>query len=142
MKDSTAKGIGIGGAVSVLTYSGLQYFAMQQAGQKNYLDHLKYSLMSFWDPHAQAIVGSFRGQFALLDFFGAEGVLLAVGWGAVAGVGAWKLANGKDKSEVKSYKIKQNRNETYRRGAKMLSSAQVAWDLKKAKEPLSHSRLL
>jgi len=137
MKDSTAKGIGIGGAISVLTYSGMQYFAMQQAGQKNYIDHLKYSLMSFWDPGTQAIVDSFRGQFSMLDFFGLEGVLLAAGWGAIAGFGAWKLASGKDKSEVKSYKIKQDRNETYRRGAKMVSSAQVAWDLKKSKEPVS-----
>lgn len=137
MKDSTATGIGIGGAISVLTYSGMQYFAMQQAGQKNYIDHLKYSLMSFWDPGTQAIVDSFRGQFSMLDFFGVEGVLLAAGWGAIAGFGAWKLASGKDKSEVKSYKIKQDRNETYRRGAKMVSAAQVTWDLKKAKEPVS-----
>jgi len=137
MKDSTAIGIGIGGAISVLTYSGMQYFAMQQAGQKNYIDHLKYSLMSFWDPGTQAIVDSFRGQFSMLDFFGVEGVLLAAGWGAIAGFGAWKLASGKDKSEVKSYKIKQDRNETYRRGAKMVSAAQVAFDLKKSKEPVS-----
>lgn len=137
MKDSTAKGIGIGGAVSILTYGGMQYLAMQQAGQRNYLDHLRYSLMSVWDPHAQAIVDSFRGQFAALDFLGVEGVVLAGIWGGLAGLGAWKLASGKDKSEVKSYKIKQDRNETYRRGAKMLSAAQVAWDLKKSKEPVS-----
>lgn len=141
MKDSTAKGVGIGGAVSVLTYGGMQYIAMQQAGQRNYLDHLRYSLMSFWDPHAQAIVDSFRGQFAALDFLGVEGVMLAGIWGGLAGLGAWKLAASKDRSEVKSYKIKQDRNETYRRGAKMLSAAQVAWDLKKSKEPVSRVTL-
>lgn len=137
MKDSTAKGIGIGGAVSILTYGGMQYLAMQQAGQRNYLDHLRYSLMSAWDPSVQTIIESFRGQFPRLDFLGVEGLVLAAVWGGLAGLGAWKLASGKDKSEVKSYKIKQDRNETYRRGAKMLSAAQVAWDLKKSKEPVS-----
>lgn len=137
MKDSIAKTIGASGAISILTYVGLQYFAMQQAGQKNYLDHMRYAFQSLWDPSAQALVDSFRVQFSELSFLSTDGLLIAAALGAAAGVAVWGLTSGKDKSEVKSYQIKQNRNEMYRRGAKMVSAAQVAWDLKKSKEPVS-----
>jgi len=137
MKDSTAKTVGAFGTTSILTYAGLQYFAMQAAGQKNYLDHMRYTFRTFFDPSAQYFVDSFQSQFWPLKFFGVDGWLMAAGIGVAAGVAAHGLMSGKDKSEVKSYQIKQNRNETYRRGAKMLSSAQVAWDLKKSKEPVS-----
>jgi hypothetical protein len=137
MKDLTAKTIGAFGATSILTYAGLQYYAMQSAGQRNYFDHMRYTIQSLWDPSAQYFVDSFRGQYEALSALGAPGGLIAVGLGAAAAVAVWGFAGDKSQSDVKSYKIKQDRNETYRRGAKMLSAQQVAWDLKKSKDPVS-----
>jgi hypothetical protein len=137
MKDSTAKTIGAFGATSILTYGGLQYFAMHAAGQKNYLDHMRYTFRTLFDPSAQYFVDSFQGQFWPLKFFGTDGWLLAAALGAAAGVAVWGLTSGNDKSKVKSFQIKHNKGETHRRGARMVSAAQVAWDLKKSKEPVS-----
>jgi hypothetical protein len=136
MKDSTAKTIGAFGATSILTYGGLQYYAMQQAGQRNYLDHMRYTFLSFWDPSAQPIVDSFRVQIGELSFLSTDGLLIAAALGAAAGVAVWGKVSGKDKSKVESFKIKHNKNETHLRGAKMLSSEQVAWDVKKSKAAL------
>lgn len=136
MKDSTAKTVGAFTATSILTFSGLQYYAMQAAGQKNYLDYMRYAFQSIWDPSAQKIADFFLNQVDQLRFVGTDGLLISAAIGVAAGVAAWGLS-GKDKSEVKSYSIKHRKNETYRRGAKMLSAAQVAWDLKKSKEPVS-----
>jgi hypothetical protein len=137
MKDSSARGIGVGMSSCILTYIGEQYIIAQQVGQNNYLGHLKHTLQSFWNPSSKYFVDSFRNQFPALDLVGVEGVAIAGAWGIGLGLIAWILAVGRDKSNVKSFQIKRNKNETHLRGAKMMSAAQVAFDVKKSKEPLS-----
>lgn len=52
-------------------------------------------------------------------------------------------AKAKEKAacEVQSYKIKPRKNETFLRGAKIMTAEEVAWEVKKAKEPVSNVAL-
>jgi hypothetical protein len=138
MKDSTSKAIAVGLGTFIVTYGCAVILAYWHAGEVNLLSYFRYSVMSMWDKGAVYYTGQLLSAFPGLCLVGT----LGMGVAAITGLGIGMVARlgfaDPYKSRVTSYSIRKDPTETHRRGTVIHGAEEVAWALKKSKEPLTN----